>query len=78
MGWKEVPAEELLERAEANGYEQGAHQVEDSIKDNTKYVKKTLKDQNWALGRYEKSVQMSARSPSSYCTYTVEQMDGCD
>lgn len=54
MGRKEVPAEELLERAEANGYKQGAHQAEDSIRDNTKYVKKTLKDQNWALGRYEK------------------------
>jgi len=25
MGWKEVLAEELLERAEANGYKQGAH-----------------------------------------------------
>ena len=54
MGWKAVSAEELLKRAETNGYKQGAHQVEDSIKDNTKYVKKTLKDQNWALGRYEK------------------------
>ena len=78
MGWKEVPAEELLERAEANGYEQGAHQAEDSIKDNTKYVKKTLKDQNWAPGCYEKSVQMSTRYSSSYCTHTVEQMNECD
>ena len=57
MGRKGVPAEELLKRAIANDYEQGPHQVEDSIKDNTKYVKKTLKDQNWALGRYEKWVQ---------------------
>jgi len=57
MGRKDVPAEELLKRAKANGYKQGAHQVEDSIRDNTKYVKKTLKDQNWALGRYEKWVQ---------------------
>ena len=54
MGWKEVPAGELLKRAAANGYKQGAHQVEDSIKDNTTYVKKTLKDQDWALGRYQK------------------------
>jgi len=53
-GWKKVPAEEPLERAEANGYKQGAHQAEDSIKDNTKYVKRTPKDQNWALGRYDK------------------------
>lgn len=56
MAPREVPAEELLKRAIANGYKKGAHQVEDSIKDNTKYVKKTLKDQNWALGRYEKWV----------------------
>ncbi len=46
MGWKGVPAEELLEKAIANGYEQGAHRTEDSIGDNTKYVRKTLKDQN--------------------------------
>ncbi len=53
MGRKAVPAEQLLERAIANGYEQGAYQAEDSIRDNTN-VKKTLEDQNWALGRYEK------------------------
>ena len=74
MGWKEVPAEELLERAEANGYKQGAHQAEDSIKDNTKYVRKTLKDQNWALGRYEKWVQTSARSCSNFSANPVEEM----
>jgi hypothetical protein len=34
------------ERATANGCEQEAHWVEDSIEDNTKYVKKILKDQN--------------------------------
>ena len=46
MGWSEVPAGELLKRAKVNDYEykQGAYQVEDSIRDNTKYVKKTLKD----------------------------------
>lgn len=54
MGWTEVPVETLLERAEANGYRHGAHEAADSIKDNTKYVRKTLKDQNWALGRYGK------------------------
>ena len=54
MSRKEVPAEELLKRAEANDYKQGAHQVEDSIRDNAKYVKKILKNQNWALERYEK------------------------
>ena len=54
MGWKEAPAEELLERAEAHSYKQGDYQAEDSIKDNTKYVRKTPKDQNWALKRYKK------------------------
>jgi len=54
MGRKDVPAEELLERAIANGYEPGAHQAEDSKRDNTKYVEKTLKNQNIALRRYEK------------------------
>ena len=56
MAPKDVPAEDLLQRAIANGYKQGAYQVKDSIKDNTKYVKKTLKDQNWALNRYNKWV----------------------
>lgn len=54
MGREAVPAEQLLERAIANSYRQGAHETQDSIRDNTKYVKKTLKDQNFALGRYEK------------------------
>lgn len=44
MGWKGVPAEELLERAEANGYKQGAHQAEKNIKDYIKYARKTLKE----------------------------------
>lgn len=44
MNWKEVPAKELLNRAEANGYKYGAYQTEDNTKDNTRYVKKTLKD----------------------------------
>ena len=50
IGWRETPAKEPLERAEDNNYKLGAHQVEDSIKDNTKYVKKTLEDQ---IGRWE-------------------------
>ena len=36
-------------RAIANGHMQGAHQEEDSKRDNTKYVKKTLRDQDIAL-----------------------------
>lgn len=54
MGWKEVPAEEFQEKTEANGYKQGVLQAEDNNKDNTQYVKKTLKDQNRALRCYEK------------------------
>ena len=54
MGRKDVSAEQLLERAIANGYEQEAHQAEDSIRDSRKYGKKTLKDQDLALRRYEK------------------------
>lgn len=54
MGRKEISAEELLGQARAKGYEQGAHREIDSTRDTTKYVKKTLKDQDWALGRYKK------------------------
>ncbi|MCJ1456183.1 hypothetical protein MMC28_006543 [Mycoblastus sanguinarius] len=54
MTRKEVSAQGPLERARANGYKQGVHQVEDSIKDSAKYVPKTLKDQNTALRVYEK------------------------
>ena len=31
MGWKEIMAEDLLERAGVGGYKQEAHQAEDSI-----------------------------------------------
>ena len=37
-------SEELVEGATANGYKHGAHQAEDSAKDNEKYMRKTLKD----------------------------------
>jgi len=43
MGRKDISTEEILKRAKVNGYKQRAHQVEDSIRDNTKYVKKTSK-----------------------------------
>ena len=75
---REISHQELLKRAEANDYKQGSHQAEDSIKNNTMYVKKTLKDQNWALGRYKKYVQTSARSVQNIYTYTVEQVGRCD
>lgn len=54
MGSREVQAEERLVRAEAIAYGQGAHQAEDRVEGNTKHVMKTLKDQNWAFGRYDK------------------------
>ena len=54
MGRNNISPAELLERATANGYKQGAYQEEDSKRDNTKYVKKTLRDQDIALRRYEK------------------------
>lgn len=54
MGRTDTSLAALLERAIANGYMQGTHQEEDSKRDNTKYVKKTLRDQNIALRRYEK------------------------
>lgn len=54
MGRNDVSPAELLKRATANGYKQGAHQEEDSKRDSTKYVKKTLRDQDIALRRYEK------------------------
>ena len=54
MGRNGKSPAELLKKAIANGYKQGAHQEEDSKKDSTYYVKETLKDQDIALRRYEK------------------------
>jgi len=46
--------EDLWEKAIVKGYKHGAHRIEDSRRDSTTYVPKTLKDQNGALKRYEK------------------------
>lgn len=54
MGWQVVPPEELWEKAIANGYKHRAHGAEDSKRDSTRYVPKTLKDQNGAFKRYGK------------------------
>ena len=59
MGRNDVSPAELLERATANGYKQGAHQDEDSKRESTKYIKKTLRNQDIALRRYKKWVQTS-------------------
>ena len=53
MGWRDVRAEELMERTEANSHKQGAHQMEDSIEDSIKFVKQIMKIQNWAMESYE-------------------------
>ncbi len=53
MPKKAESPEQLLDRILGTGYEPGVHELEDSIRDNTTYVDKTLYDQNWALGRYE-------------------------
>ena len=50
----DISPAELLERATANGYKQGAHQEEDSKRDKIKYVKKTPRNQDIGLRRYEK------------------------
>ena len=54
IGQKEVPPQELWEKAIANGYKQGAYRAEDSKRDSMTYVPKTLRDQNGALKRYKK------------------------
>jgi len=49
-----VSPAEVLERATANDYKQGAHHEENSMRNNTKCVKKTLRDQGIALRCYGK------------------------
>ncbi|KAI9866781.1 MAG: hypothetical protein M1813_000723 [Trichoglossum hirsutum] len=43
MPRKQATAEELLARVKANGYERGAHQEKDSIRDANRHVEKTKK-----------------------------------
>ena len=45
-------ADELLARAEANGYKEGRHKEEDEVLDYHKHVEKTKRNQNRALNRY--------------------------
>ncbi|KAH0559526.1 hypothetical protein GP486_003955 [Trichoglossum hirsutum] len=59
MGRKAPTAKELLEKAAARGYQLGAHREKDVIKEIPKYVQKTLKDQNWALDRYVKFIEVT-------------------
>jgi len=53
MGRKNcATADELLARAEANGYKEGEHREEDAAWDNEKHGDKTKRDQDKALKRY--------------------------
>jgi hypothetical protein len=53
MGQQELTADELLlARAEANGYQKGAHREADEVRGREKHVSKTKKDQDGTLRRY--------------------------
>jgi hypothetical protein len=49
---QKATAEELLARAESNGYKRGAHREEDSTRDNGKHNDKTKMNQDVVLDRY--------------------------
>ena len=49
---KRATADELLARAEANGYREGEHREEDVVCHHHKHVEKTLRDQDTSLDRY--------------------------
>ena len=51
--WQEKrPLQELEARAEANGYERGAHREEDSRRDVNRHEEKAEKNQDATLGHY--------------------------
>jgi hypothetical protein len=52
MAKRKATAEELLARAESKGYKRGAHQEEDSTRDNRKHNDKTKMNQDVVLDRY--------------------------
>jgi len=52
MGRRCVTADELLARAEANGYKKGKHKEKDEVRNHHKHVDNTKKDQNMVLDRY--------------------------
>jgi hypothetical protein len=54
MGRRAPTAIELLKGAAARGYQAGVYREKDTIKEEPKYVKKILRDQNWALSYYIK------------------------
>jgi hypothetical protein len=50
MGRK--PGQELWARVKAKGYQKGANQEKDEIRDRHKHVEKTIKDHDATLDRY--------------------------
>lgn len=52
MGRRRVTADELLARAEANGYKKGKHKEKDAVWNRHKHVDNTKKDQTTVLDRY--------------------------
>lgn len=66
MGGQRTSAQELFERAQANGYKPGAHEASDRLRKKVHYAPKTLRDQDKILIRYQKSVSsLTAMSPGS-------------
>jgi len=52
MARKNITEDELLARAEANGYQRGAHREADEVRGRDKHVSKTKKNQDGTLRRY--------------------------
>ena len=52
MSRRPVNEDELLARAEANGYKMGEHKEEDAVRDRHKHGGKAIKEQNKVLERY--------------------------
>ena len=42
-----------MDQAMGKGYQPRVHRAEDNVEEKRKYADKNLKDQNWALGRFE-------------------------
>lgn len=51
-------ADELLVRAEANGYKRGAHGEDDKVRHREKYVPRILKNQDETLDHYVTYVKL--------------------
>ena len=77
MGRREPNSVDLWEKAVARGYELGAHRTEDSKRNTEDYVPETLKDQNGALKRYERCVNvLRLNSPGVLVADFTDQIGG--